>query len=213
MKKIIFILLLVFPIIIYGECNLSLQKEGQTLAENITDEVIYNKSSEKFSYVLYNLSDGMRVKYNDKDYVPKNNEVTLTNIVGGSNVTVYVYYKDNCGSAVSIIKKHIPYYNKYYNGALCNSFENADKLYVCTSKFTSYYVSEEIVKLAIENYNDKRIPIEEEEEIVVEETVSIIEKTLNFINNWGIKIALVLCSSLISIMIGRHKYIKELHGF
>ena len=93
---------------------------------------------------------------------------------------------------------------------MCDGYE--DKLYTCSTQFTSYYVSEEIVKLSIRNYETKRIPIEHDTELPKEEKPTVLEKAKEIVNKWGIRIALLIGSSLITIIIGNNKYRKEVHG-
>ena len=209
MKKVILILLMFFPIVINGKCDNLIREEGKKYTENIETEIVYNKSNQSFSFVIYNLVDKMSVVYNKRVYKPEDKKVVINNLKGGTRMTISFYYEDGCDSPVQILKKQLPYYNEYYNSDLCRNYK--DILYVCTSKFTTYNVTEDIVELAIKNYDSKRIPIEKNPEIIEEEP-SIFKKTKSFIDDWGLQIALVLSSSLITYVICVNLYRKEVHG-
>lgn len=211
MKKIgLIIILMLFPIITKATCNNTLREEGKTLSANITSEIKYNSSKNTFTLHLYNVDANMSVIYLKKTYKPNNGEIAISNISEGKNVTLDIYYIDGCDGPIDIIKKTMPYYNRYYKSLICDGYE--DKLYTCSTQFTSYYISEEIVKLSIKNYETKRIPIEHNPELPKEDETTIFEKAKEIVNNWGVRIALLIGSSLITIIIGNSKYRKEVHG-
>lgn len=210
MKKLIISLLLLFPFCVSAACNEALTEEGKEFAKNITTIKSYNEQTSKFTITLDNMVDGMRAIYKKSTYTPKNNKVILENITEGENITVDIYYKDGCSNQIDIIKEKLPYYNNYYKSVICNGYE--DILYACNSRFTSYYIDESIVKLAIENYESKRIPIQNDKNITKVEEKDIIEKTKDIIDKWGFRIAILLGTSVISILIGNSLYRKELHG-
>ena len=211
MKKIgLIIILMLFPIITSATCDNTLREEGKTLVANITSEIKYNSSKNKFTLHLYNVDANMSVIYLKKTYKPNNGEIAISNIGEGQSVTLDIYYTDGCDGQIDIIKKTMPYYNRYYKSLICDGYE--DKLYTCSTQFTSYYISEEIVKLSIKNYETKRIPIEHNPEVPKENEPTIFEKAKEIVNNWAVRIALLLGSSLITIIIGNSKYRKEVHG-
>lgn len=211
MKKIcLIIILMLFPVITKATCNNTLREEGKTLSANITSEIKYSSSKNTFTLHLYNVDDNMSVVYLKKTYKPTNGEISISNISEGKSVTLDIYYIDGCDGQIDIIKKTMPYYNRYYGSLMCDGYE--DKLYTCSTQFTSYYVSEEIVKLSIRNYETKRIPIEHDTELPKEEKPTVLEKAKEIVNKWGVRIALLIGSSLITIIIGNNKYRKEVHG-
>lgn len=211
MKKIILIILLFVPIFTNAICDETIRNEGKNLVKHVTEEVSYNKSSNKFSLTLNNIQDGMKIEYLDNFYYAQNEKVVISDLREGTSVRVKIYYNDGCDDPIDIIIKQIPYYNRYYKSYLCNEYDN--KFYECSAQFTTYYVTEELVMLAIDNYESKGIPIKKEEvkeEEVIEKTVK--EKVKEFTEKWVIKIVLVVLSTVLSIVIGKSKYIKEVHG-
>lgn len=210
MKKIIVCLFLMFPIIINAECDTKLREEGKNLASNITSEISYSDSKKTFSITLYNVADGMSIQYGKNTYTPKDEKITIDNIKEGQRITLSVFYKDGCSQEVLKIKKAIPYYNEFYKSLLCDDYEEV--LYVCSTQFTSYAVSEEVVELAIKNYETKRYQEDNNVEIPKEEKESVIEKAKEIANKWAIKFALLIGSSTIAIIIGNSAYRKEVHG-
>lgn len=210
MKKIILIILMMFPFFVNGACDNNLREEGKELATHITNEISYNSAKNSFTLTLYNLSEGMRVVNSKKTYTPKDGKISISDISEGSTVRLDIYYNDGCDGQIDIIKKTMPYYNRYYNSVMCNGYE--DKLYACSTQFTSYFINEEILSLAIENYETQRIPVEQNPEIPVDEEPTILQKTKEIVDKWGIRIALLIGSSLITIIIGSSLYRKEVHG-
>ncbi len=210
MKKIIICIFLILPISIDALCSNEIRDKGKELAEKITTEISYNESRNTYTFTLYNVDNDMKIYYSNHTYKPNNAIVSLSNISEGTNVTVDIYYTDSCDEQVHIIKKTMPYYNRYFESLICDGYE--DKLYACSTKFTSYYITEEIVKLAINNYDTQQIPIDVEVPIEEKPQPTIIDKAKDVINEWGYKVALAVCSSLITIIIGNSMYRKEVHG-
>lgn len=208
MKKIILIILLLFPIMTYASCDNDTREEAKDIASKITTEVDYNFSSKKFTLTLYNVQKGYNVVYNNKTYTPTNNEIEISGLIAGTNVSLVVNY--NSCEQVNIIKESIPYYNSYYGTATCNDYK--DVLYVCKNQFTSYNVTNDVIELAIENYNNTISNEEEEEIIKTEKKVTVIDQTKSFINKYGLQITLFLSSGVLTYVICVNIYRKEVHG-
>lgn len=210
MKKgiLIVLLLLCFPCIIFGSCNNDEYNKGKESARNITYSKDYSTSTMKFNVVFDNVENNIYAKYNKVVYKPQNGEVKINNISEGSNISVD-FYMNGCDTQIDIIKISFPYYNTFYNSDICSKY--VDVLTMCNSRFTTVKVTKETLELAIDNYNNMKIDIpKEEEKVVIEE--SFVDKVVNFSKEWGIKIIIVIATSLIGIVIGSVLYRKEVHG-
>lgn len=212
MKKAIVILLMLFmiPNVILAKCDSNKHKEGIESAKNITHDVDYNSSKGKFTLTLYNVDEGMYALYNNVRYNQKNEKIVISNLSEGTNVTVDVYISDGCDSPIDSIKVPIPYYNLFYGSAKCHDYKNI--LTMCSSEFTTFKVTSEILDLAINNYNTQRIEVPVEDKPIEEIEPTFFEKLEDFSNTWGLKIALFLSSGMITYIIGSSKLRKVKHG-
>ncbi len=211
MKKIVLIFLLIMPLFVNAaeECDKEKHKEFVNLSSSITYDNNFSLSANAFTVTIYNVFDGMYVKYNDKKYSPSSdNVITINGIKGGEKLSIDIYGNDNC-SAVKRIIINEPYYNKYYGSKECNGYEN--KLLMCSSQFTSIEVTKSRLEKAIYNYNHNiNQQTTREDDPTTEKT--FISKLTEFLTNWGIKIALAIISTILSISLFSDKYRKVKHG-
>lgn len=211
MKKGLFILfmLLIVPCFIDATCNNDIHDKLKDEAKNITHSINYDSSSKRFKVIFENVSEGMYVNSSGIKHNQKNNTVEIGNLSEGTNMVVFFYGNDGCDGEIDIRRINIPYKNDYYKSALCDGYE--DKLTMCHSEFLNVKTSKELILSAIENY-ENAIPVYEppKEEIIIEPT--LLEKAIDFAEEWGLKIGLSIGSSIITILIGSILYRKELHG-
>lgn len=211
MKKIALTILLIIPFFINAEekCDKEKHKEFVNLSSNITYDNNFSLSSNAFTVTIYNVFDGMYAKYNEKNYTPSSdNIITISGIKGGEKLSIDIYGNDNC-SAVKRIIINEPYYNSYYGSKECNGYEN--KLVMCSSQFTSMEVTKSRLEKAIYNYNHNiSQQTTKEDDPTTQET--FISKLTEFLTKWGIKIALAIISTILSISLFSDKYRKVKHG-
>ena len=208
MKKIILFLLLVCPIVINAlECDQKLYSEYVDYASRISYDNNFKKITGKFNIIFYNVIDGLYFKYNNKTYYPENDQIKIEGIAQGTDVMIYVYANDNCNSSVRIIGIDEPYYNSYYNTSMCAGYEN--KTVYCSSQFTNMLVTRDLLIKAKENAD--RNAKEEKKETVVQEK-SFMEKVMEFASSWGVKVALLVITSIGTFSYYNDKYRKIKHG-
>lgn len=207
MKKIVFILLVLFPFVINAECDYTKHEEYVKIASNITYDNSYSKSAGMFIVTLYNVFNGMHVKYNGQVYNPNSeSEVVINSIPQGQRVILDIYADDGCDMVrkITIIE---PYFNKYYGSKKCVGYENV--LTMCSSQFTSSEINDEILNIAIKNHNNT---ILQETEKEIEQEVGLFTRIKEFMLNWGIKIVLFVVTSGICWAFYTDKFRKIKHG-
>ena len=208
-KKVLIILLLFIPFVVNAEkCNEKKHEEYLKISSNITHDNDYSLSKDRFTITVYNIFDGMFIKYNKQDYKPDNeNKVIISEIKPGTSVILDVYADDNCDPIKSIYVDEL-YYNKYYKSNDCIGYEN--KIPVCTYQFYGSIVTQELVNDYKENYGKSIqgdvIPEEKPEE------PSFIMKIKNFLQKWGIKIFLVAITIFITSTLFNIKLRNIKHG-
>ena len=207
-KKILLVLLLLIPMVIFAKCDEAKHEEYVKLAPNITYDNDYSKSSDTFSLIIYNIFDDMYVTSGQKKYKPDaENKVTVDNIKPGSNVMLDIYANDGCDQIKSITVLE-PYFNPYYGSQDCLGYET--KIPVCSAQFTSSVVTKSLVEEAKSNYDNVIHQVVEKEE--VKEDNGIIKQVLDFLKNWGIKILLVVVTIFITSSLFGAKFRKIKHG-
>lgn len=208
-KKVILVLLLLIPFMVSAECDKTKHQEYVKLASNITYDNTYSKSAGTFSITVFNIFNGMHVKYGDKTYSPNSdNEVVISGITGGTYVSMDVYANDGC-EAIKRINKQEPYYNKYYGSRECVGYE--DKLTMCAHQFTSSEVTKSLLDKAIYNYNyniDQNTDGNNNDGT----EASLYTKVKEFLLNWGIKIMLLVVTSVLTWAVCSDKFRKIKHG-
>ena len=209
MKKLVIIILLLIPFLVKADCDYDKHKEYLSYASRINYENTYNKTTNSFSITIYNIIDGMSVKYNNKEYKANDEDIVIIDgISEGTNVNISIFANDGC-SEIRIINVNEQYYNSYYGSDLCSGYE--DKLVYCSHQFTSIKTNESLVENAKKNY-DKTIVSEKEEEKKEEEENNLLDKLIKFGLNYGIKILLVIITVVISSAFYNSKLRRIKHG-
>ncbi len=212
MKKIVLLILLMIPFIVYADeektCDKEKHKEYISLSEDITYDNNYIKSANSFTITIYNLFGGMYAEYNDKKYkVGSDNTIVISKIPCGEKVSIDIYGDDGCTALKRIVTKE-PYFNKYYGSSMCNGYE--ETLLMCKSQFTNVEVTKSLLEKSIYNYNHTISQKTTKEEVETEETM--MSKVMTFLTTWGIKILLAVISTILSISLFSDKYRKVKHG-
>ena len=202
MKKKL-LLLLLFPIFINAkECDKAKHQEYVPIAQNISYENDFVKSTKKFEITIYNVFDGLYINYDGKNYSPNSqNEVVISNIAEGKYVVLNIFANDGCEAlkAISIIE---PYYNEFYEKSICNGYK--DKIPQCSLQFTSSKVTESNVRKAIKNFDN---PVDNTPQPDTEnEELTMLDKIKVFVKEWGIKIGLSVVTILVSSTIYNNKF-------
>ena len=208
MKKLL-ILIMIFPMIIYAECDEAKHKEYEALASNVESySESYSKSTKTFEITVYNIFDGLYIKYNKKTYMPnENSEVVISNLKEGTNLLLEVFADDGC-SAIKPINISLKYYNPYYNESICRDYR--DKVSGCFSQFTLSEITKDNLEKEIYNYEHRVKYTEKEAEPQVDN--SLFTKIKAFVKEWGIKIGLAVLTIIISSTLYNIKFRKIKHG-
>ncbi len=211
MKKILLIILMLIPFVVYGaECDHNKHDEYATFANNVNYDTDFNVDKRKYTINIYNIVKGLYVEYDGKKYERNsNNEVIIDNVDEGTYMTIYVYGDDNCDSTLRTLFVNLLYYNKFYGTGVCVGYE--DKLTMCNSQFTTSLVTEEILQTAKENYDNTIIQDADKQENNNSD-VTLYSKIRSFALNWGIKFVLVLVTIILSTAFYSSKYRKLKHG-
>ncbi len=212
MKRIFLTILLLIPFVINAnECDYKREVELNDLAGNIKYETIYDYDNNEFDINFYNVVDGLYLSFNNGTYFgDDDNRLTINDQNEGTYLTVIVRSGEtSCFSSIMDIYVILPYYNKYFGSEICKGYE--EKINVCSSEFLSYKVSKTDVNKSIESYKESLIEVSttKKEE---ENNVTFTDKAISFFKNFGIKIVLVIVSSLITIAIFNIKFRKIKHG-
>ena len=139
-----------------------------------------------------------------------NYSVTLSGQEEGNYLTVYVEASGDCTGTLNTIFITLPYYNSFFRTQKCEPYE--DKLKLCSSKFLSYRLTEEILDDAIAQIDKKIDPV------VVPETPKkttfklIIDAAKDFFFSWGINIIVFFAFGAITALIGNKIFKKVKHG-
>lgn len=213
MKKIsLMLMLLVFmlPIIINADCNSSEHKKYLEYTKNITYDNEFSLSTKKYNVTIYNVISDVYVKYDNTEYKSNNSDtVIIENVPQGKIMQIEIYASDGCNTPLKYINIKQSYYNDFYGSDICKEY--VDKVTYCTSRFTPVKASEELVKIAIKNYDNSIIqdPIQQ---VNNESKLSLREKIIDFLLNWGIKGLLFILTTIISYRYYSDKYMKIKHG-
>jgi len=210
MKKVIFIILIMFPFLVYADCDYEKFNEHTKLANNITYEVNYYTGEKKFGVVLYNVYDGIYVTYNNSIYnADDENIVFIGNIPQGEFVKISVYSPvEECNSFIRTINVSVGYYNNYYDDPRCSKYK--DILNICSNKYLEYEPNEDLLESTIKNY--KSTFKEEKKTEKNEEEVTLFDIIYNFFSVWGIPIILMIVVSIITITFFKARFRKIQHG-
>lgn len=208
MKKVLLVLILLFPIFINAsECNYQRHQEYSKYTPNISYDNNYSMGGSTFTITVYNVIEGLKVVYDKKEYLPDDqDQVVINYIPEGKHVSLKIYGDDGCTSQLRTITVDEPYYNPFLNSEMCSGYK--DILTYCTARFLSVDPTEDLIKAAIKNYN---MNIIQEPEVVVENK-TFIDKAKEFALNYGIKGGLVVVTIFLSFLIYSNKLRKLEHG-
>ena len=219
-KKLLLILLLFIPFIINAKCNQNKHSEYVKLSSNITYDNDYSKSADRFTIIVYNIFDGMYIKYGivsldsdneDKDYKKlnpdKENKVTISDIKPGTSVKIKIYADDGCEQIKTIFVDEL-YYNEYYGSSECAGYEKV--LPVCSYQFYNVKVTKSLIETS-KKY--RSMEIQGETEVETDDTDdSLFSRIKDFAEKWGIKILLVVVTIFITSSIFSAKFRNIKHG-
>ena len=214
-KKIFIVFISMFLMLgsIKAECTDSKYNELKGLASDITYETSYSMSSKTFTVTFNNVFLRMYLMINKNVYISNgsdNYSVTLSGQEEGNYLTVYVEASGDCTGTLNTIFITLPYYNSFFRTQKCEPYE--DKLKLCSSKFLSYRLTEEILDDAIAQIDKKIDPV------VVPETPKkttfklIIDAAKDFFFSWGINIIVFFAFGAITALIGNKIFKKVKHG-
>ena len=207
MKKIILCLLLMFPVIVFADCNSSLHADYASYASKITYENDFDTSNMKFSVTFYNVIDGLYFEYNDDKYYPQSNEIKFNVVSQGTQMSIKVFGLDGCSDAVRIISINEPYYNPFYGSSECEGYET--KLSYCSSQFLTLPVTRELFDMAKKHMDNG---IKQEKEVPIEKEETLIDKIIGFASSWGVKIGLFVITCIATFSYYNDKFRKIKHG-
>lgn len=220
MKKIVFTLYLLFIFIINLKAEVCSSKEVQKyslIASNITYKTEFNRETNKFNIVFYNVKDPYLFLKISDDYKTYNyltdgyddEYIHINNLSEGESLVVTVnLYNMECNQPITSMYIHLPYYNPHYNTGKCKQYKGV--LTVCSEEFLPIYVNSAMFDEMIDNYNSKYNETEEEIETI--ERISIIKIIKDFLLDYGIKMMLSITTIIVCTIIYRIKVRKIKHG-
>ena len=214
-KKIFIIFISMFLMLgsIKAECTDSKYNELKGLASDITYETSYSMSSKTFTVTFYNVFPGMYLMINKNVYISNGSEnyaVTLSGQEEGKYLTVYVEASGDCTGTLNTIFITLPYYNSFFRTQKCEPYE--DKLKLCSSKFLSYRLTEEILDDAIAQIEKKIDPVVKPETPKKTTFELIVDAAKDFFFSWGINIIVFVVFGAITALIGNKIFKKVKHG-
>lgn len=215
LTTIIIILLISFPVVINAEtstisgCDYQREVELNKLASKISYDRSYNRENGMFTVTLYNVISDLYLKYNETTYVGDiDDKVTIDNIEEGTYMDVVVYSNGrSCYLSLMTVYVTIPFFNTFYGSDQCRDYENI--LTVCSSEFLSYRITAQILKDAIDNYNNK---IYNDPAPIDKGTTTLVDTIKNFVSLWGMKILLTVVTIALSVWYYQVKVRKVKHG-
>ena len=198
---------------IKAECTDSKYNELKGLASDITYETSYSMSSKTFTVTFYNVFPGMYLMINKNVYISNGSDnyaVTLSGQEEGKYLTVYVEASGDCTGTLNTIFITLPYYNSFFRTQKCEPYE--DKLKLCSSKFLSYRLTEEILDDAIAQIEKKIDPVVKPETPKKTTFELIVDAAKDFFFSWGINIIVFVVFGAITALIGNKIFKKVKHG-
>ena len=205
MKKIFFLLILLFPCFVNASCDYETEKNMTSLSLYVDYSYEFNEGTELFDLYLYNLQNIFSIEYDSNFYVPEDNEVVISNIEPGSNITLSVFgsVSSLCsGKNFRTIYLSIPFINPYYESKECEDYK---KMSVCYSRFLNFDLSYTTFKNAL-----KREEVKDEE---INDEHILLNGIINFFKKYYIKIILLIVTSIITFIVFKNKFRKSKYGF
>lgn len=215
MKKKLFIILCLFLMIsnVKAECSTSRRNELKALSRDITYETSYSMGNKTFEVTFYNVFPGLLLKYNNNVYngdFSDDYSVTIKNLSEGEYLTINVIDSEGCNETMNTIFITLPYYNLFFGTQKCEEY--VSKLKLCSSKFLSYRLTEEILDDAIKSLDTKIAPVEKPDNTKISTWQKIIDTVKTFFTNWGINIIVFIVFGSITVIICENIYRKVKHG-
>lgn len=215
MKKKLFIILCLFLMInnVKAECSTSRRNELKALSRDITYETSYSMGNKTFEVTFYNVFPGLLLKYNNNVYngdFSDDYSVTIKNLSEGEYLTINVIDSEGCNETMNTIFITLPYYNLFFGTQKCEEY--VSKLKLCSSKFLSYRLTEEILDDAIKSLDTKIAPVEKPDNTKTSTWQKIIDTVKTFFTNWGINIIVFIVFGSITVIIFENIYRKVKHG-
>jgi len=215
MKKKLFIILCLFLMIsnVKAECSTSRRNELKALSRDITYETSYSMGNKTFEVTFYNVFPGLLLKYNNNVYngdFSDDYSVTIKNLSEGEYLTINVIDSEGCNETMNTIFITLPYYNLFFGTQKCEEY--VSKLKLCSSKFLSYRLTEEILDDAIKSLDTKITPVEKPDNTKTSTWQKIIDTVKTFFTNWGINIIVFIVFGSITVIICENIYRKVKHG-
>ncbi len=215
MKKKLFIILCLFLMIsnVKAECSTSRRNELKALSRDITYETSYSMGNKTFEVTFYNVFPGLLLKYNNNVYngdFSDDYSVTIKNLSEGEYLTINVIDSEGCNETMNTIFITLPYYNLFFGTQKCEEY--VSKLKLCSSKFLSYRLTEEILDDAIKSLDTKIAPVEKPDNTKTSTWQKIIDTVKTFFTNWGINIIVFIVFGSITVIICENIYRKVKHG-
>ncbi|NLV89882.1 MAG: hypothetical protein GX032_00155 [Tenericutes bacterium] len=202
MKKILFLLILIFPIIVLGYndtlnpmCTLSEKSKlrNASLNFNYVLEKYKNEDEILYKVTILNMIEDIVIDYNNETYTIENN--IIEGIIPGTVMSFKIYSNPNSvcdGFNISSKVINIPYYNVYKDNDLCIGNE---EYFLCKENVNTKISEEEFIKKInsyIEEKNNKK-EIEEEPTVIKEEKLS------NILLDWFLDYYIYISFSIITL--------------
>lgn len=217
MKKKIFIIFISMFLMLgsfKAECTDSRYNELKGLAGDITYETSYSISSKTFTVTFYNVFPGMFLIIDKKAYAGNavdNYSVVIKNVSEGEYIKADVEGSADCSNrTLNSIFITLPYYNSFFRTQKCEPYE--EKLSLCSSRFLSYRLTEEILDDAIAQIDKKIDPVVEPETPKKTTFELIMDAAKDFFWSWGINIIVFVVFGAITALIGNKIFKKIKHG-
>ncbi len=202
MKKILFLFILIFPIVVLGYndtlnpmCTLSEKTKLRNTSLNF-DYVLekYKKEDEiLYKVTILNMIEDIVIDYNSVSYSITNN--IIEGVLPGTVMSLKIYSTPNSicdGFNISSKIINIPYYNVYKDNELCNGNE---EYFLCKENVNAK-ISEEEFLIKIKSYIEEK---KNQKEIEEEITVIKEEKLSNILLDWFLKYYVYVSFSIIII--------------
>ena len=214
-RLILFTLVMILPIKVFGTCTVDDKIRYLTLSSNITTSYDYVENNDKvtFSITIHNVHKDLVVKdnVNNRSYSSNRNDLnnyTISNLNDGTNYSFSIYAKSgDCSyKLLNTVYVNLPKYNKYYKDPLCDGIEGYN---LCQRWGEIGDIDYETFKLKVEEYKKKTVIEEEPKNDDGKETASLVEIIGDFWAKYYLYITIgtiVLLTPIIIIVNKKNKY-------
>jgi hypothetical protein len=209
MKKILLVLIVLFPVFANAKCDTNKNSEYiKTIAPQITYDNQFDHNTKLYTFTIYNVPNGFYVVWNNRKFTPDSDgKVVFRNVKQGTNISISIYASSEC-EAIKYIGKTEDYLNPFYNSVDCLGYE--DKITYCAYEFTSSIVTKETIETAKYYYDHSYT--QEPDSGEKEEELSFLDLLKLYISKWWVKVTLSVVTTIICISIYSVKYRKIKHG-